>query len=70
MHRCSYNTVDAVQMMKANDVLLLTDNAFISLKEAKNFAKGVKYYGKHFYKLKKEYLPLHQTVIYFGITAL
>lgn len=55
--------MDSVGMMKANDELLLNDNAFINLNEAKSFAKGIKFLGKNFHRLNQEFLPLHHPVL-------
>lgn len=38
---------------------------FMSVDDAKKFARGIKMYGKNFLKIKKELLPHHRRVNYF-----
>lgn len=48
--------------MNKNDEHMLKVTNFMSVDDAKKFARGIKTYGKNFLKIKKELLPHHRRV--------
>uniref|UniRef100_A0A915PH61 GATA-type domain-containing protein n=1 Tax=Setaria digitata TaxID=48799 RepID=A0A915PH61_9BILA len=60
LHKCDYNVNYAIEAMNKNDEHMLKVTNFMSIDDAKKFARGIKTYGKNFLKIKKELLPHHR----------
>ncbi|VIO94110.1 Uncharacterized protein BM_BM8357 [Brugia malayi] len=60
LHKCDYNVNYAIEAMNKNDEHMLKVANFMSVDDAKKFARGIKTYGKNFLKIKKELLPHHR----------
>ncbi|KRY15737.1 Arginine-glutamic acid dipeptide repeats protein [Trichinella patagoniensis] len=60
LHRNDYDTGKALQELVKNPLPLSADKRW-SEEETKKFVKGLKQYGKNFFKIRKELLPHKQT---------